>query len=195
MPINNNLTHIVRPLSVESIHKIVFMLRKKFDLENIIKFPIVEFIELLLPRLIPDFELQICSIVEMGNINGQTFPDKHIIRIREDIYEGAIHGNTRDRMTLAHEVGHLFLHAHQDVGMCRVADQRRIAAYISSEWQANTFAGQLLAPLIYCGVKLRKKYRIYSIFHIQLPVFSEEEPNLSVDQKNVFRFHEFPILF
>lgn len=146
MPINNNLTHIVRPLSVESIHKIVFMLRKKFDLENIIKFPIVEFIELLLPRLMPDFELQIGSIVEMGNINGQTFPDKHIIRIREDIYEGAIHGNTRDRMTLAHEVGHLFLHANQDVGMCRVADQRRIAAYISSEWQANTFAGQLLAP-------------------------------------------------
>lgn len=154
---------MVRPLSIKTIHEIVYVIRKKFNLENIIKFPIVEFIELLLPRLIPDFELQICPIIEMGNINGETLPNRHLIRIREDIYEGAINGNSRDRMTLAHEVGHLFLHANQDVRMCR-APGLNIVAYASSEWQANTFAGQLLAPTYL--IKDKTTDEIQNLFNI-----------------------------
>ena len=46
----------------------------------------------------------------MGDKHGETFPDEHIIRIREDVYLGAVNGCGRDGMTIAHEVGHLFLH-------------------------------------------------------------------------------------
>ena len=40
--------------------------------------------------IIPDFQLEIVPQNEMGNKHGETFPNKNIIRIREDVYERAV---------------------------------------------------------------------------------------------------------
>ncbi|MBQ9006577.1 MAG: ImmA/IrrE family metallo-endopeptidase [Atopobiaceae bacterium] len=104
----------------------------------------MKFLEFALPMLFPDFELEILTMEEMGEKHGETLPDKHIIRIREDIYDRACAGKGRDRFTVCHEMGHLFMHAHLDVSMARTRGS--YPAYESSEWQANAFAGELLMP-------------------------------------------------
>lgn len=46
----------------------------------------------------------------MGAKHGETIPSENRIRIREDVYERACNGYGRDRLTMAHELGHLLLH-------------------------------------------------------------------------------------
>jgi hypothetical protein len=43
------------------------------------------------------------------DIHGETSVEERLIRIREDIYLGAIQGMGRDRVTVGHEVGHYIL--------------------------------------------------------------------------------------
>lgn len=106
-------------------------------------FPIIQVVELLFPKLCEGFELHIRSVSEMGNNHGLTIPQHNQIHLREDVYEGAINGLGRDRMTVAHEVGHFIL--HRNVPLARaLGDARTIKAYCSSEWQANAFGGELL---------------------------------------------------
>jgi hypothetical protein len=105
-------------------------------------FPIVEFIEGVLPQLDGDFTFEVCDSVDMGDNHGLTIPSQKVIRIRNDIYEGAIAGRGRDRDTLAHELGHYIL--HDDIAYPRQMQESAIPAYKSAEWQAKAFSGELL---------------------------------------------------
>lgn len=96
----------------------------------------------------PEYIFEVCDEDELGDMHGSTFPDAGNIRIRLDVYEGAIAGKGRDRLTIAHELGHLILHAN--LGMARrLTDQTTLPAYKSSEWQANAFAAELLVSAQY----------------------------------------------
>lgn len=105
-------------------------------------FPIVEFLDIWLPRIMPEFELQVRERHELGTAHGMTYPDKQVIQIREDVYEGASRGVGRDRFTLAHELGHLVI--HPGIGLARSVANEHVAKYRQSEWQADAFAGELL---------------------------------------------------
>ena len=107
-------------------------------------FPMMEFVERVLPEVYPDFELHVRPIEDMGKKHGETFPDRHIICLREDVYNRACAGEGRDRLTVGHETGHLFMHSNLDISMARTNET--YPAYESSEWQANAFAGELLMP-------------------------------------------------
>src|ERR1700687_5858547 len=106
------------------------------------RFPIVEVLEHLLPTILDGYELQVCDADELGVNHGLTYPDENLIKLRQDVYERACDGAGRDRMTLAHELGHLVL--HRNLGMARVPPQAVVPAYMDSEWQANCFGGELL---------------------------------------------------
>lgn len=98
----------------------------------------------------------------MGNNHGITFPDKKLMFIREDVYEGAANGVGRDRLTIAHEFGHLLMHtrpvmarksfregaylkaAFSCLGIANKPAKAETPAFRSSEWQANCFGGELL---------------------------------------------------
>ena len=134
------------PISRAYIRRYVYLLKKKVGLENELYFPIVTFTENVLPILIPDFQFQVVSMFEMGVKHGETFPSKNVIRIREDIYERAVAGEGRDRLTVAHEVGHLFLHENETIALCRLDPTEKLKPYEDPEWQADAFAGELLAP-------------------------------------------------
>ena len=82
----------------------------------------------------------------MGNKHGETYPSKNLIRIREDVYLNAINGSGRDRLTIAHEIGHLLLHDDDNIALCRLEPNEKLKAYEDPEWQANAFGGELLAP-------------------------------------------------
>ena len=78
----------------------------------------------------------------MGAKHGEIIPSENRIRIREDVYERACNGYGRDRLTMAHELGHLLLHRVELITLAR--EDGDIPPYKDPEWQANAFAGELL---------------------------------------------------
>ena len=132
-------------ISRDEIRKYVRLLKKNVGLEYELYFPILSFVENILPILIPDFQFAVVPEAEMGNKHGETYPSKNLIRIREDIYLRAAAGEGRDRLTVAHEVGHLFLHEDDSIALCRLEPGDKLKPYEDPEWQADAFGGELLA--------------------------------------------------
>ena len=130
----------VAPMSRKDIRGLVKEFREMFGLEQVLYFPIVQFIEWVLGRL--GLELEIVSISDMPQAYGVTNPGTETMKIREDVYEGAIKGNPRDRFTLCHELGHYLIHFPERVTFARGT----VPAYMNPEWQANAFAGESMAP-------------------------------------------------
>lgn len=105
---------------------------------------IVKVAENVLPLALKKYEFQILEDSEMKGAHGLTFPDQGIVQIAESVYVGACKGQGRDRMTIAHELGHLMLHTN--IPMARPAPGVALRAFENSEWQANAFGGELLCP-------------------------------------------------
>jgi Zn-dependent peptidase ImmA (M78 family) len=80
----------------------------------------------------------------MGEDHGLTIPSAHTIRLREDVYDRACDGHGRDRMTVAHEIGHFLL--HDQPAFSRRSGKRKgpLPAFRSAEWQASCFGAELL---------------------------------------------------
>ena len=133
------------PISRADIRCYVYMLKKNVGLEKELYFPILHFAENVLPVLIPDYQFQVVPMYEMGVKHGETYPSKNLIRIREDVYERAAAGQGRDRLTVAHEIGHLFLHEDDAIALCRLDPNVKLVTYEDPEWQADAFGGELLA--------------------------------------------------
>ena len=131
------------PLTLEEIREKVRSIRKIFGLSEDGYVDIVKVFESL-----PDYgvDIEIDAIEDMDNKHGQTYPAKPKIVIREDIYERACEGHGRDRLTIAHEIGHLFLHGTDKISLARVEKEYAVPTWCDPEWQANAFAGEILAP-------------------------------------------------
>jgi len=129
-------------LSRQKIRGFTEHIRKVCNLQNVTYFPIVQFIEWCLPEMDPEFKFIIVPISEMRDSYGLTNTSRHEMRIREDVYEAACAGNPRHRFTLCHELGHYLLHQPEFISMAR----GEVPKYCDPEWQANTFAGELMAP-------------------------------------------------
>ena len=134
-----------KPISRNDIRQYVRYLKNLIGLEKLYYFPIVQFVEIFLPLLMPDFDFAVLPIEELRDKHGETNPSDKTIRIREDVYLGAVAGNGRDRLTMAHEVGHLLFHGDGAVVLCRLGPNECLKAYEDPEWQASAFGGELLA--------------------------------------------------
>ena len=106
--------------------------------------PIVEVLEHHLTNLGVVYEYM--SSETMGIDHGRSFPDEGRIQIREDVYVRACEGRGRDRLTIAHEIGHVLLHGGLSLRRS-AANPNSIKTYENSEWQADAFAGELLMSL------------------------------------------------
>ena len=127
-------------LSRDRIGRVARKLRQLVGCEEEYNFPIVHFIEWIL--MDSGVTVEYVEPEEMRETYGTTNTAKDLIRIRSDVYEGAVKGNPRDRFTLCHEVGHYFLHQPEAISHAR----GEVPAYKDPEWQANTFAAELMAP-------------------------------------------------
>lgn len=61
-------------ISRNDIRRYIRKIKKMVGLEDTLYFPILPFLENILPVLIPDFQLEIVPITEMGNKHGETYP-------------------------------------------------------------------------------------------------------------------------
>ncbi|MCI5952540.1 MAG: ImmA/IrrE family metallo-endopeptidase [Anaerostipes sp.] len=133
---------VAEPLSRKNIRNITMKLREIIGLEQEPFFPIVEFIEWVLGDPKNDFDFEIVDSDRMDEY-GTTNTITNIMKIRSDVYEGAVKGNPRDRFTLCHELGHFILHQPEYISFARTDE---CPAYKNPEWQANVFAAELMAP-------------------------------------------------
>jgi len=150
----------VPPMSRASIRQLARQVRKSLGLTEPY-FPIVQYMEVY-HQIDKAFVYDILEREIMGNNHGITFPDKKLMFIREDVYEGAVDGVGRDRLTIAHEFGHLHMHtrlgmarkslregaylraAFSCLGAAHKSAKAETPAFRSSEWQASCFGGELL---------------------------------------------------
>lgn len=134
---------VAKPVSILQLRELAYDFRKVLGLEDQLYFPVVQLVEWLLPRL-SDFDFEILSKEEMPQTYAFTVPDKGIIYIREDVYDGACDDQGRARFTIVHELAHLIFHTKDNIVFAR--SDMKVPAYSDPEWQANTFAAELLIP-------------------------------------------------
>ncbi len=109
---------IAKPMSTDDILHLTNRLRRKLNLYDRTYFPIVEFIETVLPEIDPKFSYLYVAKNEMPDTYAYFDNVANSIVVREDVYDRALNGSGRDRFTLAHELGHYVLHS-SGVQLCR----------------------------------------------------------------------------
>jgi Zn-dependent peptidase ImmA (M78 family) len=142
----------VPPRSTENIRQSANKIREVLNVvsnSSVEKLDIVEVIDILLPQCIPQLEVNIIQNDKMGEDHGRTYPDKFRVELRESTYVGAFNGSGRDIFTIAHEIGHLFLHQNA-ASFARAKQPSVVKPYENSEWQADQFAAELLMPYDLC---------------------------------------------
>ena len=73
------------------------------------------------------------------------------IYIKESIFQDACNNRcTRSQYTLAHELGHFMPSNVFHLKLCRENRQKKVPCYEDPEWQANTYAAELLMPFDEC---------------------------------------------
>lgn len=130
-----------KAMSRKDIRRKANNFRNVLGLEGVVYVDVLKILERALPILGIQYEIiDKDSMVE----EGRTFPEKNMIHIREDVYEGARNGNGRDRFTIMHEIAHAILHNGQNVSFARGG--KYIPPYEDPEWQADAFTGEFLMP-------------------------------------------------
>ncbi len=105
--------------------------------------PVVDAIEFMLPQVFDGFEYEVVGLDELPGQYALAYPRQRRLIIREDVYNGACDNNPRDRFTLAHELGHLFLHQ----GIQARIDEKSMKDMMNNcEVEANVFGMELLMP-------------------------------------------------
>ena len=129
------------------IQRVAEQVRKLFNETEDIKYlDIVKILEHKMPEAFPAFRYEIVPSSELPDREAEMNPIDFCIRIQEPIYNKAIDGDGHCRFTIAHELGHFFLHRTQTLAFGHKAVGGNIPAYMNSEWQADVFARNLLAP-------------------------------------------------
>ena len=169
--------YVVEAKSRRQLRSLASILRKYLGLENELYFPIVELLDVMY-EIFPRFSYEIVPDSTFPpNVHADTDVMNHHIRIKESVYNGAAEGNGRDRMTIAHEIGHYFTLCFCGFQFQRNFKKETVPAYRSPEWQAKCFAGELLIDfdLVYnmqpyeivdkCGVSYEAAYYQYNQIH------------------------------
>jgi hypothetical protein len=134
------------PKSRKDIARFAMKVRKAFGLEDRQWIDVVGLLEYI-PFLFPDFHFKAVGDHTLSRcVYADTDPVKRVIRIKRSVYDAAFDGSGRDRFTIAHEIGHFFLMCAFGVKFNRTDEDVALPAYRDPEWQADCFAGELLAP-------------------------------------------------
>lgn len=137
---------IAEPASRLKLRKIANKIRNALNLQGDLYFDVARLLELIC-LIIPDTNYEIVPDDTFPpHIHGDTDIIKKEIRIKESVYDGAVNGNGRDRMTIAHEIGHLLLLGMFGIKLQRNFKKDKLLPYRSPEWQAKCFAAELLIP-------------------------------------------------
>lgn len=132
------LSSKVSPRSKQNIQGLTRSIRDGLGL-TLHRLPVVELYEALLH--LDQLELEVVEDRELPEEEALTYPDLRTIKVRESVYDAAHEGDPRSRFTMAHELGHYFMHRDQSASFGR---SRNHKIYCDCEWQADRFASELL---------------------------------------------------
>jgi Zn-dependent peptidase ImmA (M78 family) len=179
-------------------------LRELLGLGHESDFNIVSIVENLLCQKVKGFSLEVGAGIKLKRVEAYTAFNPPRIVLREDVYERAYKNDTHCRFTVAHELGHLFL--HWSFPRPRLAPEAQKPSDPSPsgriEKEANQFAAAFLMPrevatrighpqrlAHVCGVsKQAASYRLHDLWSQYDTLTTEEvrklfgsEPPISVD--------------
>ena len=136
------------PLSRDDICHETQKLRNSLGISQCKAVPIVKVIEYGLPEVIDGFNYEIVDDDDLPGREAETYPMECKIAISQSTYTKACHDDPHARFTLAHEMGHLFLHTPQTLSLAQEKDSAgELRIYEKPGWQADAFAGEFLAPM------------------------------------------------
>lgn len=110
------------------------------------KVPVPQLFEWILDKLFKKSEWEVIPDDQMPE-EGKTFTGMNKTEIRESVYTAACCGDGRARFTMMHEIGHCLLHTPDRIALCRLAPGEKLLPFEDPEWQANTFAAEVLTDI------------------------------------------------
>ena len=138
--------YVVEGKSRDELRKLACVFREIFGLTEILYFPIVEILDIFV-EVFEDFNYEIVEEATFPeNIHADTDIRTGTVRIKQSVYDGACRGEGRDRMTIAHEIGHYFMLCKCGFHLERNFANKKVPSFCDPEWQAKCFAGELLVP-------------------------------------------------
>lgn len=94
------------------------------------------------------FDYRVAEVGDMHNCAAFTIPDRKLVVIRSDVYDGLFSGSVFSASTVVHELSHIVLgHA---VTLHRGAPAGQHEFYEDSEWQAKAMTAALMMPIAAC---------------------------------------------
>lgn len=138
---------IVPPRDRKSIRKDTYRLREIMRLEDTFHFPIMIFLEQVMPLVDPEFYVEPVEDEVLVGRMAETIPDQHLIRVRMSVYDAACKMHPWARKVMAHELGHYIYHDAEHIAYAYPEPGSQIPKQFSPEYQAEVFAAELLAPV------------------------------------------------
>lgn len=135
------------PHSREAIRRDAYLLRSRLGLTHTPYFPVLPFLENVLPQIDPSFCLEVLDDRDLPGVYAEYIPSTNVIRVKSSVYEAAVSGHWLARSTLAHELGHYYYHDEHSVRYAKLDHLERVPPDFDPERQANVFAAELLAPI------------------------------------------------
>lgn len=138
--------YIVEAKSRKDLRQLAGIFRSCLGLQKELWVPVVELLDVL-PEIFDNFSYEIVTDSDLSpGTHAETDIRTGHVTIRESVYEGACAGEGRDRMTIAHEIGHFFTLCFCGFKLQRNFCKRKIRHFNDPEWQAKCFAGEFLVP-------------------------------------------------
>lgn len=154
----------VKPRSKKEIRKLARLVRQHFQDDIHKPFDVLSCLEIGLPKATGyEFHFEPKEMGYMKDIEASASPDDMVMYIRQDVFDALYNNDSRARFTVAHEFGHLFMHKGVTTSLNR-GNPSAHKPFEDSEWQANQFAAELLAPLDGCiGLSIDEIMTKYNI--------------------------------
>ena len=163
---------IATPLSKSHIKYVCMVVRRILNLSITDKFDVVKMLDKLV-FVMADLEYHFDYEVrpdddKIFNSKEEALTDLKtgIIYIKQSVmYEACSKKNPRAVFTIAHELGHYFLHYFpSSVKFARVSECMKVPIFMDVEWQADTFAAELLMPEEACkDMSIEKIMNVYNV--------------------------------
>ena len=139
---------VSEPQSRNDIKEMALSVRRTLNLEEAVFIDVIRILEAL-PWIYEKegFEMEICFDRELDpKTHAYTDITNNRIVIKKTVYDRAVDGKGRDRLTIAHELGHYFLYKAFGVKLTFRDESQEVKVYEDPEWQAKCFAGEFLMP-------------------------------------------------
>ena len=133
------------PLRRSAIEDFSSYVRKELGIKNELYVPIMYIVEHIIPQFDDTFLFDTPYENEMIGEYANYCPQTNTLNVRQDVYLAACADDPRHRFTIAHELGHYFI--HDDItAFSRCSKNETMPTYRDPEWQANVFASSFLMP-------------------------------------------------